>query len=241
MRDSLHCGVDYGRFDYRRMIESFDLSEDEGTWEIALDYGGLHTFEALILARYQMNTQVYYHRVRRLTDRYLQDCFEGVDLEDLDLVAGDPDGLPPAFFRLTDSAILHRLRSGTWPGSKAGQGSAERIKTRKFHKVVKDLFPDAGHSAGKKMAEKMADLKVGHPDVDFLLDASGRVKIHSQCTRWDQDPGLLHLKLVGQNRDPEDVGLVSPVVASVPRAFSGVRIYADADEARCKAIRNWAK
>jgi HD superfamily phosphohydrolase len=36
-----------------------------------LEAGGEHIFEALILARYQMNTQVYFHRIRRIYDKYL--------------------------------------------------------------------------------------------------------------------------------------------------------------------------
>ena len=53
LRDSLHCGVNYGRFDYLRMIESLELYEgDGGSLEVAINRGGIHTFEALILARY---------------------------------------------------------------------------------------------------------------------------------------------------------------------------------------------
>jgi HD superfamily phosphohydrolase len=67
LRDSHHCGVEYGRFDHRRMIQCLDLHEGEGgALEIALRRDGIHTFEALILARYQMNTQVYLHRIRRI-------------------------------------------------------------------------------------------------------------------------------------------------------------------------------
>ncbi len=69
LRDSLHCGVEYGKFDFRRLIESLAVlkNPDTGRLQIGLERGGEHTFEALILARYQMNTQVYYHRIRRFT------------------------------------------------------------------------------------------------------------------------------------------------------------------------------
>ena len=79
LRDSHHCGVDYGLFDYRRMIECLTLRPDPegaGGLEIAIQRDGIHTFEALILARYQMNTQVYYHRVRRIYDLYLKEYFK---------------------------------------------------------------------------------------------------------------------------------------------------------------------
>src|SRR5204863_2252421 len=85
LRDSHHCGVEYGRFDHRRMIQCLDLHEAEGgTLEIALHRDGIHTFEALILARYQMNTQVYYHRVRRIYDHYLCQYFSEKGLHDFD-------------------------------------------------------------------------------------------------------------------------------------------------------------
>ncbi|MCI0376566.1 MAG: HD domain-containing protein, partial [Gemmataceae bacterium] len=76
LRDSLHCGVEYGRFDHPRMVQCLELHEsDGGALEIGLSRDGLHTFEALILARYQMNTQVYYHRIRRIFDYYLCQYF----------------------------------------------------------------------------------------------------------------------------------------------------------------------
>src|SRR5262249_8998181 len=76
LRDSYHCGVEYGRFDHRRMVQCLDLHEAAGgVLEIALHRDGIHTFEALILARYQMSTQVYYHRIRRIYDYYLCQYF----------------------------------------------------------------------------------------------------------------------------------------------------------------------
>ncbi len=50
LRDSLHCGVEYGRFDFRRLIESLTVYKNRDTdrIELALERGGEHTFEALI-------------------------------------------------------------------------------------------------------------------------------------------------------------------------------------------------
>ena len=64
IRDSYHCGVEYGHFEFRRLLESLELQEGPmQTLELALHRDGIHAFEGLILARYQMNTQVYYHRL----------------------------------------------------------------------------------------------------------------------------------------------------------------------------------
>ena len=72
VRDSHHCGVEYGRFDHRRLIECLNLRRmDGGGLEIAIEIDGIHIVEALIMARFQMNAQVYFHRIRRIYDHFL--------------------------------------------------------------------------------------------------------------------------------------------------------------------------
>ncbi len=76
-RDSLFTGVHYGRFDYQRLIQSLCLIEDPagktGNLIMAIEYGGLHALEAMVLARYFMFTQVYFHKIRRAYDHHLLD------------------------------------------------------------------------------------------------------------------------------------------------------------------------
>ena len=75
LRDSWHAGVAYGRFDPVRLIDALRIVIDPSNDEIALglDYGGIHSAEALVLARYFMYTQVYFHDVRRAYDLHLKD------------------------------------------------------------------------------------------------------------------------------------------------------------------------
>jgi HD superfamily phosphohydrolase len=73
-RDSLFTGVHYGRFDYQRLIQSLCLIEDPdgvGNFIVAIEHGGLHALEAMVLARYFMFTQVYFHKIRRAYDHHL--------------------------------------------------------------------------------------------------------------------------------------------------------------------------
>lgn len=75
-RDSLFTGVHYGRFDYQRLIQSLCLIEHPdkiGNFIMAIEHGGLHALEAMVLARYFMFTQVYFHKVRRAYDHHLLD------------------------------------------------------------------------------------------------------------------------------------------------------------------------
>lgn len=70
LRDSLFCGVRYGVFDVDRLINClvvYENEEAEGP-AIGVREGGVHAAEGLLLARYYMFTQVYFHKVRRAYD-----------------------------------------------------------------------------------------------------------------------------------------------------------------------------
>jgi HD superfamily phosphohydrolase len=70
--DSYFCGVTYGCYDVRRFIETSRAYRDEfGLVRQALEWGGLHVAEEVIVARYKMMIQVYFHRTRRAYDRIL--------------------------------------------------------------------------------------------------------------------------------------------------------------------------
>ncbi len=85
LRDSHHIGVAYGRFDHYRLIDTLrilpaspsDESEAGGAGpsdpSLGVEEGGLQSAEALLLARYFMYSQVYFHPVRRIYDIHLRD------------------------------------------------------------------------------------------------------------------------------------------------------------------------
>jgi len=93
IRDSLHLGVGYGMFDHIKLIESMRILErpvisgevDNGSDPtfypkeiktkpepaLGIDYNGRYATESLMLARYFMFTQVYFHKTRRILDTHL--------------------------------------------------------------------------------------------------------------------------------------------------------------------------
>jgi len=82
LRDSMFTGVKYGIFDHERLINCLTVHQDpEKGPTLAIEYGGLHAAEALILARYFMFTQVYFNKVRRVYDLMLTE-FLKASLED---------------------------------------------------------------------------------------------------------------------------------------------------------------
>lgn len=83
LRDSYHAGVQYGRFDHFRLIDTLRIlpppragGSDGGASRdptLGIEAGGRESAEALLLARYAMFSQVYLHRTRRIYDLHLVD------------------------------------------------------------------------------------------------------------------------------------------------------------------------
>ena len=73
LRDSLYCGVQYGRFDLDRILDTVTLYDEDPsrTLRLGIEVGGINAIEGFILARYFMFTQVYFHPVRRAYDLIL--------------------------------------------------------------------------------------------------------------------------------------------------------------------------
>ncbi len=64
LRDSYFTGVEYGKVDIHRIINSFDIVDDR----LALDQAALYAFEALMISRYEMFRAVYFHRTVRAAE-----------------------------------------------------------------------------------------------------------------------------------------------------------------------------
>ncbi|MEF8848942.1 MAG: hypothetical protein V5A68_07400 [Candidatus Thermoplasmatota archaeon] len=80
IRDSYHIGVKYGVLDYKRLLNTIAVGIDPDDEEPVLGIydDGWHVAESLVMARYQMFTQVYFHRVRRAYDFHLQKAIETI-------------------------------------------------------------------------------------------------------------------------------------------------------------------
>ena len=98
-RDSLHCGVPYGRhFDKQRLIQS--LLVNEAGDGLALSAKGKTAAELMVFARYVMFSEVYWHHaVRSATAMFARSFFELRNRFDL-----------RAFFELTESETIRELR-----------------------------------------------------------------------------------------------------------------------------------
>lgn len=176
MRDSLHCGVPYGRnFDVGRLISS--LCVNSAGSGIALSSKGRTAAELLVFARYVMFSEVYWHHAVRSATAMFQRAF--FELREL---------LPIAdMSKLTDETFAQKLLavSAHHPAGELVQslfGAERRLYKRwaQFNFVERpEIFRRLARQPMAKLvslAETVAGVlrkRLGTPvsDLDVLVDA----------------------------------------------------------------------
>jgi uncharacterized protein len=80
LRDSHHIGVQYGNFDLGRVVGTIQAlpGGDDHPPRLGFTEGGWHAAEALVLARYFMFTQVYFHKTRVAYDIHLKEALRAL-------------------------------------------------------------------------------------------------------------------------------------------------------------------
>jgi hypothetical protein len=104
-RDSHHLGVKYGVYDLDRLLVTIGLGIDPENDELVLGVrkDGWHVAEALIIARYQMFCQVYFHKTRRAYDHMLRQA-----IRDTKITIPKPSEIEE-FLKLDDYAIWNLI------------------------------------------------------------------------------------------------------------------------------------
>jgi uncharacterized protein len=139
LRDSHHAGVAYGRFDHYRLIDTLRILPkpwDPDNPALGVEEGGLHSAEALLLARYFMFTQLYCHHVRRIYDIHLRDFLSKW------LPEGNYSTTIPDHLRMTDNEVWSALSSAEQDEHLLGHESAKRIVRRKHFKRLYERNPE---------------------------------------------------------------------------------------------------
>ena len=134
LRDSLHLGVNYGIYDRNMLVNCITLGQEEsGAVVLAIEDGGLHVAESLVIARYQMFSQVYFHKVRRIFDFHISNA-----LSEILKASGLKNGvfLPPTskenleeYLKFDDWFVYGALKEGK--GGKHGEHIINRTHYRK--------------------------------------------------------------------------------------------------------------
>ena len=192
LRDSHHAGVAYGRFDHYRLIDTLRIlpsppageqeqtpgddeteeagDETEPSFQepaLGIQEGGLHTAEALMLARYFMFSQLYFHPIRRIYDIHLKDF----------LKQWLPDGRYSTdvaeHLRMTDSKVIDGFLKAAQDTGVPGHDPARRIAQREHFNRIYQRHPD--------------DIKITSEPGQAVFEAA-KQKFGEENVRWDRQP-----------------------------------------------------
>lgn len=64
LRDSMHCGVAFGKIDIQRIISSLEITVQDNKYYVCVPEKYVQDIENYVLARYQMQRVVYYHEFK---------------------------------------------------------------------------------------------------------------------------------------------------------------------------------
>jgi len=103
LRDSYYCGVAYGQYDIDWMISSLGLALKDGCLIRTVTENGVRALEDLLLARYHMIDQVYYHKTKSCFAHYLEQAIERKEIEMT--IPTDPY----AYADMRDGQVLEKL------------------------------------------------------------------------------------------------------------------------------------
>ncbi len=102
LRDGYFTGAEHARIDFKRIINSLDVHQKK----LSLDKSALHSFESMMISRYQMFRAVYFHKTVRAAEVML---LESMLLADSELGLAT-DNLQK-YVQLTDELLISKLIS----------------------------------------------------------------------------------------------------------------------------------
>jgi len=100
LRDSYFTGAEHARIDFKRIINSLDVHEKK----LSLNKSALHSFESMMISRYQMFKAVYFHKTVRAAEVMLLESMLLAD-DELGLTTSDLQN----YVQLTDEYIISKL------------------------------------------------------------------------------------------------------------------------------------
>ena len=133
IRDSLHCGVAYGRCETMFLINNLKLVVNSGVVMVALSDKAKHAFFDFLWSRYQLTIQVLYHRTNSALNAVFRDAI-AVLLDHRDIRR--PSDLED-YLNLTDDSVMSIARERYLRGQLATTAVAKTLINRDVPKLIK--------------------------------------------------------------------------------------------------------
>ncbi|MCL1853189.1 MAG: HD domain-containing protein [Peptococcaceae bacterium] len=224
LRDSYHCGVNYGNYDVNRLLGSLNVYRKNDAMQLAIDRGGLQAFEEFVMARYFMYVQVYFHKTRRYLDKLLsnllKEIYNGPIAEDFSL---------SLYLSRNDGVILKEIQAL----SENKNPDAVNFLSRNIMRCVYET-PTQPIAADKDIFNIIYNC-VRHvfPNDTLILDSADKKATEMPTIEfYDEENGKGIPVLTQHSPDPRDLLSESNLLSRLSRPISIRRIYAEQKKAK---------
>lgn len=213
LRDSYHAGVQYGRFDLNRIVSTVAAVKDpeSESLHLGVSEGGAHAAERLVLARYEMFTQVYFHKTRVAYDQHLKAALSDILPNGL---FPRPDTQLEAFLDWDDWKVLAALKQGQ--GGEHGKRLTERNHYREIYHT-----PEAPDSN---------DLARLH-EVKSVLGTLVSAEVSASKSWYKAGPSDILIQSEAEDNKVVLLSLHSSIIGSI-RSNAQVLLYVKPEDAR---------
>jgi HD superfamily phosphohydrolase len=149
-RDGFFTGVEYGKVDYNRIINSFRVTDKQS---LALDISSFYSFESMIISRFEMFRAVYFHKTVRSAEVMLLHSIL-LSSQELNLAGLSLND----YLKLTDDSILWMMSSSQ--NNKIAREMISNYLERKLLKCVYERFIRKRDNYTKLNRDKIEELRL---------------------------------------------------------------------------------
>jgi len=149
-RDGFFTGVEYGKVDYNRIINSFNVTDNDS---LALDISSFYSFESMIISRFEMFRAVYFHKtVRSAEVMLLHSLLLSSDILNLSRISISN------YLKLTDDSILWKICTDS--ENKTAREMISNYLERRLLKCVYERFIRKRDNYTKLNRTKIEELRL---------------------------------------------------------------------------------
>lgn len=168
LRDSYFCGVAYGQYDIDWLISSLALTVLNDQFILTISENGVRAFEDLLLARYHMIDQVYFHKTKAGFTHYLEQAFHTGEID------FHVPTKPNDYVQLRDGVVIERLFDASKTSSSYW---SHHLMNRIAAKRILRLHDE--NNEDKKTLQYLVDFCSDHSILYFTHEASNRLSFFS--------------------------------------------------------------
>ncbi|WP_414834567.1 protein kinase domain-containing protein [Bacillus altitudinis] len=209
LRDSMMLGVSYGNFDLDHLIRSLNVNMDEGIPVLVIEKMGIQVVEELILARYFMFVQVYFHKTRRIYDQILTNILrEYLPSQMIPSEEGE-------FLKWDDFKVLELIKN-------VKTSYNDMYLGRKHLKLVYEKFPYASDEEKQKLNSLHKKLELlKYPADKLIID-----EYQQSSIRFSDEEGRPLIGVREKNGEVHSIEEYSSILASMKEPIYLFRVYA---------------